>query len=833
MAEENVMKHNDPMETEEKTEINEEYAYLDRGGFSSEKFKIELRGLPKFYGIAELKKLMNLKLGLNTSKIKRPKNGSHWLFACFQNDEERTKAIEALNGYSWKGKTLIAEVAKPAPDPLVRKRKREEVEGNEQQRKKKEDDNKSQEERLKDATTPYWNLPYEEQLKLKEKEIKNILMKFDNEIWKIDKLKRQEIEAKRKEFNGLSFELRPIEKSPVAFGYRNKCEFTVGIDEETKLPTVGFRLGSYVTGTVGVGPIQSMIHISEQTKKAVLLFQEYIRKSKLAPFSPADYSGHWRYLTVRDSTSTGEVMVIVSMHPQVRYISGKTLIAEVAKPAPDPLVRKRKREEVEGNEQQRKKKEDDNKSQEERLKDATTPYWNLPYEEQLKLKEKEIKNILMKFDNEIWKIDKLKRQEIEAKRKEFNGLSFELRPIEKSPVAFGYRNKCEFTVGIDEETKLPTVGFRLGSYVTGTVGVGPIQSMIHISEQTKKAVLLFQEYIRKSKLAPFSPADYSGHWRYLTVRDSTSTGEVMVIVSMHPQTLTENELNEIKRDLIEHFSSDEAVACGVKSLYFEQIIKRRVGEDGSKPVHLSGSTHITDTILGKQFRISPEAFFQINTAGAEVLYRSAIEMSQVKTESTVVDICCGTGTIGLCFAQHCGKVLGLEMIAEAVKDAKANAELNKIENCEFFTGKAEDILPSVLARAAADDIIAIVDPPRAGLHMRAITQLRNTKKVNRLVYISCSPSSVVKNFIDLTRPSSKTLKGAPFIPVRAVPVDMFPQTKHVELAILFERENSGETEEDNTCITNNVETVKSEDVPSEALNENSETTSNGNDNVEL
>ncbi|CAB3227155.1 unnamed protein product [Arctia plantaginis] len=609
MAEENVMKHNDPMETEEKTEINEEYAYLDRGGFSSEKFKIELRGLPKFYGIAELKKLMNLKLGLNTSKIKRPKNGSHWLFACFQNDEERTKAIEALNGYSWKGKTLIAEVAKPAPDPLVRKRKREEVEGNEQQRKKKEDDNKSQEERLKDATTPYWNLPYEEQLKLKEKEIKNILMKFDNEIWKIDKLKRQEIEAKRKKFNGLSFELRPIEKSPVAFGYRNKCEFTVGIDEETKLPTVGFRLGSYVTGTVGVGPIQSMIHISEQTKKAVLLFQEYIRKSKLAPFSPADYSGHWRYLTVRDSTSTGEVMVIVSMHPQ---------------------------------------------------------------------------------------------------------------------------------------------------------------------------------------------------------------------------TLTENELNEIKRDLIEHFSSDEAVACGVKSLYFEQIIKRRVGEDGSKPVHLSGSTHITDTILGKQFRISPEAFFQINTAGAEVLYRSAIEMSQVKTESTVVDICCGTGTIGLCFAQHCGKVLGLEMIAEAVKDAKANAELNKIENCEFFTGKAEDILPSVLARAAADDIIAIVDPPRAGLHMRAITQLRNTKKVNRLVYISCSPSSVVKNFIDLTRPSSKTLKGAPFIPVRAVPVDMFPQTKHVELAILFERESSGETEEDNTGITNNVETVKSEDVPNEALNENSETTSNGN-----
>ncbi|XP_075978100.1 tRNA (uracil-5-)-methyltransferase homolog A [Anticarsia gemmatalis] len=604
MAEENTATEN-KMDTEEKIEASEEYAYLDRGGFSSEKYKIEMRGLPKFYGIAELKKLMNQKLGLNTSKIKRPKNGSHWLYACFQNDEERTKAIEALNGYSWKGKTLIAEIAKPAPDPFVRKRKQEE-EGQEQQKKKK---------------------------------------------------------------------------------------------------------------------------------------------------------------TV-----------------------------------------------------------DDNRSQEDRLKDATTPYWNIEYAEQLKLKEKEIKNILMRFDNEVWKIDKSRRSEIEAKRKEHNGLSFELRPIEKSPVTMGYRNKCEFTVGIDEETKLPTVGFRLGSYVTGTVGVGPIQSMIHISEKTKKAVLLFQEFIRKSKLAPFSPADYSGNWRYLTVRDSTSTGDVMLIVSMHPQSLTESELDEIKKELIDHFNSEEAVACGIKSLYFEQIVKKRVGEDGSKPVHLSGSTHITDTILGKQFRISPEAFFQINTAGAEVLYRSAIDMSQVKPDSTVVDICCGTGTIGLCFAQHCGKVLGLEMIAEAVKDAKANAELNKIENCEFFTGKAEDILPSVLARATADDLIAIVDPPRAGLHMRAVTQLRNTKKVKRLVYISCSPSSAVKNFIDLSRPSSKTLRGAPFLPVRAVAVDMFPQTKHVELAILFERESSAETEVE--------ESVKTEDSSVPEVTAKSEEKSDNTNNID-
>ncbi|CAK1580486.1 unnamed protein product [Parnassius mnemosyne] len=597
------MTENSPMQSEieaklwEMTETNEEYAYLNRGGFSSEMFKIELRGLPKFYGIAELKKLMNQKLGLNTSKIKRPKNGSRWLYACFQNDEERGKAIAALNGYSWKGKTLIAEAAKPAPDPLVRKRKQ-------------------------------------------------------------------------------------------------------GEDEAI---------------------------------------------------------------------------------------------------------------------QDKKMKEVDNKSQEERLKDATTPYWNIPYDEQLKIKEKEVRQILMKYDNEVWKINKERRDLIEAKRKLHNGLSFDLKPIEPSPVTEGYRNKCEFTVGIDEQSKKPTVGFRLGSYVTGTVGVAPIQSLNHISEQTKRVVLLFQEFVRKSDLPPFSPADYSGYWRYLTVRHSKYNGDIMLIIALHPQALTVEELEKLKADLREHFSSEESTACGIKSIYYELITKRRIGEDCSKPIHLMGSTHITDVILGRQFRISPEAFFQINTAGAEILYQNAIDLSQVTYDSTVIDICCGTGTIGLCFAKHCGRVLGLELVAEAVKDAKANAELNGIENCEFYTGKAEEILPSVLARAGGDHLVAVVDPPRAGLHMKAITQLRNTKRVKRLIYISCSPASAVKNFVDLSRASSKMLRGAPFIPVRAVSVDMFPHTKHVELAILFERENENPSSQEENVNTNTEDNVKEE-----AMNETNE-----------
>ncbi|XP_041979260.1 tRNA (uracil-5-)-methyltransferase homolog A isoform X2 [Aricia agestis] len=565
--EEKVSRDDNGVATQENSTVNEEYAYLDRGGFSSERFKIELRGLPKFYGIAELKKLMNQKLGLSTSKIKRPKNGSHWLYACFQNNEDRTKAINALNGYVWKGKTLIAEEAKPAPDPLV----------------------------------------------------------------------------------------------------------------------------------------------------------------------------------------------------------------------------KRKLEE-DSNVQRKKKKEDEGKSQEERLKDAVIPFWNVSYEEQLKRKENEIRKTLMHYENEVWKVFKNRRKEIEANRKIYNGLSFELKLIQKSPVTEGYRNKSEFTVGIDEETQKPTVGFRLGSYVTGTVGVAPIHMLKHIPEETKKAVSIFQDFVRSSDLAPYSPADYTGYWRYLTVRQSTYSGELMVIVSMYPQELSSEELEKLKTQLIECFSTEDSKACGIRSLYFHLLTKKRVGDEDSKATHLMGPTHITDSILGLKFRISPEAFFQINTACAELLYSSAIELSRATADSTVLDICCGTGTIGLCFAKHVNKVLGLEIIPEAVKDAKANAAENGVTNCDFFTGKAEDILPSVLARATGDDIIAIVDPPRAGLHMRAITTLRNAVSVRRIVYVSCHAAAATRNLTDLARPATKTLRGPPFRPAVALPLDMFPHTPHLELVLLLERE---------------------------------------------
>lgn len=143
-----------------------------------------------------------------------------------------------------------------------------------------------------------------------------------------------------------------------------------------------------------------------------------------------------------------------------------------------------------------------------------------------------------------------------------------------------------------------------------------------------------------------------------------------------------------------------------------------------------------------KFRVSPQAFFQVNTLGAEVLYKTAIELAELTTDTALLDVCCGTGTIGLCFSkvilnrcllversnvsytvyivlvvivQHCDEVMGIEIIADAIKDARENAVKNGVTNCEFFVGKAEDILWPVIRRTTKSNIIAIVDPPRAGL----------------------------------------------------------------------------------------------------------------------
>lgn len=557
------MTSNEPAEVE-----NNPYAYLDRADFTSEKYKIEVHGLPKYYGIGEFKKLLNEKLELQSCKIKPPKRSSGWLYVSFRNEENRRKAIEILNGILWKNCKLSAQIAKPAPDPFVKRR----------------------------------------------------------------------------------------------------------LEEET-------------------------------TKKRLKL-----------------------------------------------------------------------------------DKDDQNISVEDKVKLTTIPLWEMPYPSQLELKQKEMRLILSTICKQMLKESKGDLLDwLNHQKTKYHGLPCELLPILSTDTITEYRNKCEFTVGRSEKENEVVIGFRLSSYAAGSTAVGPIDNLCHIPNTMKVVVKVLEEFIKNTELKPFDPVDHSGYWRQVTVR-STLRNDLMVIVGMHPQDLSSEQLAELQLQLKTFFETGNGVQARVTSLYLQIMKLKSVdGKGENNFYHISGTKYIEEMLLGMKFRISPQAFFQVNTLGAEVLYKAAIDLAKPTVDTALLDICCGTGTIGLAFSKYCGEVFGIEMIEDAIKDAKENVVANEVSNCEFFVGKAEDVLSPVIRRTTKPDIIAVVDPPRAGLHQRALLTMRKAKKLSRLIYISCDPRAAAKNLVDLARPVSKQYTGEPMVPIKAVAVDMFPYTKHCELVLCLER----------------------------------------------
>lgn len=339
------------------------------------------------------------------------------------------------------------------------------------------------------------------------------------------------------------------------------------------------------------------------------------------------------------------------------------------------------------------------------------------------MKETEIRELLKKFGSD------LKRINTNFKKQSKDSLPCDFLGIIPSPQIDGYRNKSEFAIGRNSNNEI-IVGFRLGSYSDGSTEVGEITNLPHIPDKVKKCVYKFQEFVRKSKFLPFNPEQNSGHFRQLMVRYSSVSEEIMVVPGMYINNLNTEELNEFIDSLTKFYTDEEGKLIGIDSLYYQNLGKRESGELFNPVKHISGKTHLTDTIHGLSFRISPLAFFQVNTAGAEVLYQNIIDLCDPKPNSTVFDICCGTGTIGLCFAKHCKSVIGVEIVPDAIEDAKYNASQNNILNTKFYAGNADDYIQSVVKEVVYSslkkedlDLIAVLDPPRSGMRKSSLILL--------------------------------------------------------------------------------------------------------------
>uniref|UniRef100_G3PHR9 tRNA (uracil(54)-C(5))-methyltransferase n=1 Tax=Gasterosteus aculeatus aculeatus TaxID=481459 RepID=G3PHR9_GASAC len=471
---------------------------------------------------------------------------------------------------------------------------------------------------------------------------------------------------------------------------------------------------------------------------------------------------------------------------------GQVLSVRHAKPKVDPILRKRKQEEGDfsGGQPPSKRAEGEQGEEEPlsvQIANVVTPLWNVPYEEQLRRKEQEVVGVLQRLAKEIGSTNKAMLPWLFAQKGKYNRMCCSLTAIRPSPTQTAYRNKCEFLISVGADGEDKTIGFRLGKYKGGSCAVvGPAETR-HVSAEAKRVVAAFQKFIRTTSYPVYSPETYEGHWKQLTVR-TTRSGQAMAVAFFNTQKLQEAEVGALKSSMKTYFTEGEGKDSGVTSLYFVREGQRTFPNPEDLPCELvAGESSIHEELLGLKFRISPHSFFQVNTGAAEVLYSAVGEWAQLDQDSTVLDVCCGTGTIGISLAKRVKKVIGIEMCHEAVEDAKVNAKVNGLTNVEFHCGKAEDLFPNIVNAVVSANVTAIVDPPRAGLHSKVILAIRRAEHLKRLVYVACNAKAAMNNFIDLCRAPSNRVHGAPFRPVRAMAVDLFPQTMHVEMMLLLER----------------------------------------------
>jgi tRNA (uracil-5-)-methyltransferase len=393
------------------------------------------------------------------------------------------------------------------------------------------------------------------------------------------------------------------------------------------------------------------------------------------------------------------------------------------------------------------------------IRDKVTPLWNVPYASQLLQKKTVVQNEYNKF---------LRDLSVRIKKDKSFSPDWLLNPphvleVKESPSTECYRNKTEFNIGFYSADEVK-VGFTNGKMAAGNL---KIESPATCTTLTQDAIVFaerLEKIVKTSGINVFDTKTNLGIWKQAVFRSSSRSGETMASVYV-------NEYEDIPK--IEALLSE---LCPYYTTVALIVIPDKVKI-------LSGPGFISETILNKKYRISPLSFFQVNTLGYEVLYEEVVKLVN---GDVLLDICCGTGTIGISCAEKVKKIIGIEIIPEAVEDAKANAALNGV-NAQYHAGKAEDLIKEITKELQGENIFGVVDPPRSGLHKSILHALRTAKGLNHLVYVSCNPSTLFTNLLELCCPEANKLRGPAFVPVSIQPVDMFPQTIHIESVVYLKR----------------------------------------------
>ena len=377
-------------------------------------------------------------------------------------------------------------------------------------------------------------------------------------------------------------------------------------------------------------------------------------------------------------------------------------------------------------------------------------YISFPYEEELKIKEGQVKRLLDSV---------LERQETEWT---FEG-------IKESPAIYEYRNKMEFSFG-DEVKDGP---LALGMHKRGSFYDIVTVRDCRIVDEDYRAILSYtRDYFDKEKVPFFHRLRHTGYLRHLLVRKAARTGEILVALVT---------TSEQKPDLTLWMEGLLSLSLTGRFAGILHIINDSVADvvQSDRTEILYGQDYFYEELLGLKFKISTFSFFQTNSLGAEVLYETAREYVGELSESgepekIVYDLYSGTGTIAQLMAPVAKKVIGVEIVEEAVEAAKKNAKLNGLNNCEFIAGDVLKVLDTIEEKP---DMI-ILDPPRDGIHPKALQKIIGYG-IDKMVYISCKPTSLVRDL--------EVFLENGYVVEKAVAVDQFPWTANVETVVLLSK----------------------------------------------
>ena len=323
-----------------------------------------------------------------------------------------------------------------------------------------------------------------------------------------------------------------------------------------------------------------------------------------------------------------------------------------------------------------------------------------------------------------------------------------------------YRNKLQYPVGLNKE-KMPVMGV----YSSRTHNIVPVSNCFIQNEKCNKIANDIFKFIIENNISVYDEENLKGTVRHIVIRIGVKTKEVLV-------TIVVNDDNFNKQDeFIKHITS---IYPEIKTIVLNYNTKNTNVILGKINKIIFGNGYIYDILGEYKFKISPSSFYQVNPIQTEILYNKAIEFAgENNKDSVALDLYCGIGTIGIFAAKYFKKVYGIEIVEQAIEDAKTNADINNVENIEFYAGDVETILPEILKNIKQKPNVVFVDPPRKGLDNKTIELLKELKP-EKIIYISCNPATLARDLKNLEE--KYEIK-------KIQPVDQFPYTSHIECIV--------------------------------------------------